>query len=200
MAGRNETATQIGSNKTGTHLSTNIVIVVDGNVVGAIQDLTINESRGNIKMIDEVGHDGHIDSAPSASTNYEGSCRRIRFDRMRIAEAFSRPFTHVKSQRKPFNIEIHDRFHDSDVGNAIITTIENVWIERITYKYSCDDFVIADDMNWRAEDIYSVLNNAAVVSGNKNAVGQPIIFDSVESETDIGKYRGSLDAAGLLQI
>ena len=186
------------NNKTGTHLSTNIVILVEGNVVGAVQSLQITEQRGGIAMIDEVGTDGHIDSAPNASTNYQGTCQRIRFDRMRIAEAFSRGFTHVKSQRIPFNIEIHDRFHDADPGNAIITTIQNVWIERIGYTYQAKDFVITDEMGWQAEDIFSVLNNGAVVSTNKNAIGQPVNLNTFEGEADVGKFRGALDAPGLL--
>ena len=200
MAGRNQTATKIfdDGNKTGTHLSTNIVILVDGNVVGAVQSLEINEARnGGIRMIDEVGTDGHIDSAPSGSTNYSGNCSRVRFDRMRIAEAFSRGFIHVKSQRIPFDIEIQDRFGDADPGNAIITTIQNVWIESIGYTYSAKDFIITDTMRWAAEDIFSVLNNGAVV-GSQNAVGQPVRLNTFESEADVGKFRGALDAPGLL--
>lgn len=201
MAGRNNTATEIfdsgQNNKTGTHLSTNIVILVQGNVVGAVQTMQINEARGGIKMIDEIGTDGHIDSAPNSATNVSGSCTRIRFDRMRIAEAFSRGFTHVKSQRIPFDIEIHDRFHDADAGNAIITTIKNVWIEKIGYTYSASDFIITDEMTWQAEDIFSVLNNGAVV-GNTNAVGQPVNLNTFEAEADVGKFRGALDAPGLL--
>jgi hypothetical protein len=188
------------NNKTGTHLSTNIIILVEGNVVGAVQTMQVNELRGGIRMIDEVGTDGHIDSAPNQSTNYNGTCTRVRFDRMRIAESFSRGFTHVKSQRIPFDIEIQDRFHDADAGNAIITTIQNVWIERIGYTYSATDFIITDEMGWQAEDIFSVLGSGAspVVSGANNAVGQPISLNTFESEADIGKFRGALDAPGLL--
>ena len=203
MAGRNHTATQIegegGRNKTGTHLSTNIVILVNGNAIGAITKLSVDENR-NVKAIDEVGTDGHIDSAPTKSTDITGSCTRTRFDRMRIAEAFGRGFVHVHSQRRPFDIEIQDRFHDADPGNAIITVIRNVWITKIGYTYSSDDFVIVDDMSWLAEGISSTMNNGAIVSGGKDAVGNPIVIDAIESESDVGKYRGSLDSPGLLQI
>ncbi|KKN61316.1 hypothetical protein LCGC14_0523070 [marine sediment metagenome] len=185
------------NNKTGTHLSTNIIVLVEGNVIGAIQSMQVTEARGSIKMIDEIGTDGHIDSAPNAATNYNGTCTRVRFDRMRIAESFSRGFTHVKSQRIAFDIEIQDRFHDADAGRAIVTTIKNVWIERIGYTYSASDFIITDEMGWQAEDIYSVLNNNAIV-GSQNAVGQPINLNSFESEADEGKFRGALDAPGLL--
>jgi hypothetical protein len=194
------TATRIndsgGNNRTGSHLSTNIIILVDGNAIGAIQTMQINEERG-LKMIDEVGTDGHIDSAPNVSTNISGSCTRVRFDRMRIAEAFSRDYHHVHSQRIPFDIEIHDQFHDADTNNAIITTIKNVWIGKIGYTYSSADFVIQDEMSWQAEAIFSVLNNGNVVGGQM-ADGRTINTNSFEQQADRGQFRGALDAPGLL--
>jgi hypothetical protein len=186
-----------GNNRTATHLSTNIIIKVDGNVVGAVKSLEVTESR-TLKMIDEVGTDGHIDSAPSASTNITGSCQRTRFDRMRIAEAFSRGFIHVHAQRIPFDLEIQDIFHDSDPANAIITTIRNVWIKDIRYTYSADDFIIVENMSWEAEGIFSVLNNNNVAQAVANGRGNPIILNQFEQEADRGAFSGALDAAGLL--
>lgn len=186
-----------GNNKTGTHLSTNIIILVEGNVVGAVQTLSVTEARPAIRTIDEIGTDGHIDSAPQGSTNITGNCTRVRFDRMRIAEAFSRPWTHVHAQRVPFDIEIHDRFHDQDENNAIITVIQNVWFDNITYNYSATDFIIQDQMNFTAEGIYSVLNNNNVV-GATNAIGQPVRVNAFEQQADRGQFRGALDANGLL--
>ena len=83
-----------GLNRTGTAVSTNIIIEVDGNEVGAIQRMSFREER-EVTAIDEVGTDGHIDSVPSRSTNISGSCERIRFDNLRVAPAFSRGFIHV---------------------------------------------------------------------------------------------------------
>ncbi|HVI39750.1 MAG TPA: hypothetical protein VM577_03745 [Anaerovoracaceae bacterium] len=186
-----------GNNRTATHLSTNIIIKVDGNVVGAVKSLEVTEAR-TIKMIDEVGTDGHIDSAPSASTNITGSCQRTRFDKMRIAEAFSRGFIHVHAQRIPFDLEIQDIFADSDPGNAIITTIRNVWIKDIRYTYSADDFIIVDNMSWEAEGIFSVLNNNNVAQSVSNGRANPIILNQFEQQADRGQFSGALDAAGLL--
>jgi len=184
-----------GQNRTGTHLSTNIIIKVDGNTLGAVQSLEITEARG-IKMIDEVGTDGHIDSAPNTSTNITGSCNRIRFDKMRIAQAFSRGFVHVHAQRVPFNIEIQDIFHDSDPSNAVITVLENVWIQDIRYSYQTSDYVIAETMSFQAERIYTMLNNTNMVQGGPN--GSTIILNSYEQQADVGAFTGSIDAAGLI--
>jgi hypothetical protein len=186
-----------GNNRTATHLSTNIIIKVSGNVVGAVKSLEVNETR-TIKMIDEVGTDGHIDSSPSKSTDISGTCQRTRFDRMRIAEAFSRGYVHVHAQRIPFDIEIQDIFNDSDPANAIITVIRNVWIKDIRYTYSAEDFVIVEAMSWEAEGIFSILNNNNVAQSVSNGRTNPIVLNQFEAEADRGTYLGSLDSAGLL--
>ena len=200
-----------GQNKTSTALSTNIVVVVNGTPVGAVRNISINESR-DVRMIDEVGTDGHIDSAPTKSVDVSGSCSRTRFDGMRVAEAFSRGYVHVSSQRIPFDIEIHDIFQSptDNLGNAtnpIITVIKNVWIKGIKYQYKSDDFVIVDDMDWVAETIYSTLGNSnsnAVDPANSGIGGGQRRFvvdsNSIERAADRGDRRGALDAANLIGV
>ena len=185
------------NNRTGTHLSTNIVIKVDNYIVGAVQSLNINESR-DVQMISEVGTDGHIDSAPSKSTEISGSCTRIRFNKQRIAEAFARGFVHVHSQRIPFDMEIHDFFHTNDRSNSIITIVKNVWITNISCDYSATDWVISDKMDWKAEAIRSILNNNNVVTSVANGQDGTIYLNQFEQEADRGVYRGAMDAAGVL--
>lgn len=184
-----------GQNKTSTALSTNIIIKVGPNTVGAVQTLSIDEGR-QLKMIDEVGTDGHIDSAPSKSTDITGSCDRIRFDRMRISEAFSRGFVHVHAQRIPFDIVIIDNWF-GDNNNALITTIKNVWIKGISYSYGANDFIISDRMSWEAETIYTTLANGNAALGGERGI--PLAIDSVEREADRGGRRGGLDSpSGIL--
>lgn len=184
-----------GTNKTSTALSTNIIIKVGPNTVGAIQTISIDEKR-DIEMIDEVGTDGSIDSAPKSSTKISGSCDRIRFDRMRIAEAFSRGFVHVHAQRIPFDIVVIDNWN-GDANNALFTTIKNVWISGISYSYGAADFIITDKMTWQAETIYTTLANGNAAQGGENGI--PLAIDSIEQQADIGGRRGALDAPGLLK-
>lgn len=191
-----------GLNRTATSLSTNIVIEVNGVAVGAIQELAVTEERGLVQ-IDEVGHDGHIDSVPNKSTNISGTCQRTRFDKMRIAEAFNRGHVHVHAQRLPFDIIVHDEFADvnQDDSGTIITTIKNVWIQNISYSYKAVDFVIIDNMTWQAETIYSTLGNASQnVIGTVNARGDNIgNLNPFEREADRGGRRGALDVPGLIE-
>jgi hypothetical protein len=181
-----------GNNATKTHLSTNIIIKVDGNAIGAVKTLSVTEAR-NIAKIAEIGTDGFIDSAPQRSTEITVRCERTRFARKRIAEAFGRGFIHVSSQRIPFNIEIHDIFSDTNISNAIITTIENCWISNMSYNYSSDDFIIAESMDVTAERIYSTLNGGYVVNSSPT-----VSVNQFEAQADAGQYIGALNAAGLL--
>jgi hypothetical protein len=201
-----------GINRTSTAVSTNIIIAVrkpgGGSPVpvGAVQSMAVSEKR-SIKMIDEVGTDGHIDSVPNQSTNITGSCQRVRFDRLRIAEAFSRGFVHASSQAYPFDILILDQ-QKLNVANRISTIIQNVWIAGIDYTYQVSDWVITDTMTWEAETIFSVLGvTNPGPGGSPVAVGGELGLDTthfvpVEQQADTGTNgrRGSLDAPGLIDI
>lgn len=186
------------TNRTGLGLATMILIKVGTEPVGAVKQIQINEDRP-FTFVNEVGTDGHIDSAPTGSTNVSGSCQRVRFDRLRITEAFSRGFLHVKSQRIPFDIEIIDQFNGSlGSGNEVVTVIENVWIKSIAYTIDADNWIITDSMNWEAETISSRIGDGeqpAAQGGERNI---PLQYDPYELAADVGKRRGSMDAPGLI--
>jgi len=197
-----------GVNSTSTAISTNILIAVRNpstggyTPVGAVQTLDISEDR-SVKFISEVGTDGQIDSVPNQSTKITGTCTRIRFDKLRIAEAFDRSFMHVSAQVYPFDIIIYDK-QKYAVGSQVATVIKNVWIKRIGYKYDANDWVITDNMTWEAETIFSTVNGGpAAVGGQLNL--KPFGINNpnwIERQTDSGANgrRGGLDAAGLIDI
>lgn len=207
-----------GVNTTNTAIATNIVIAVrtaSGYVpVGAVQSMAISEKRA-IKMIDEVGTDGHIDSVPNQSTNITGTCQRVRFQALRVANAFDRGFIHVASQVYPFDIIIIDK-QKAATEQQVSTVIKNVWISGIDYTYQVSDWVITDSMTWEAETIFSFLagNKPAAGFGQGNLLGgdkAPFGLDTqatvgggswIESQVDTGTSgrRGSLDASGLIDI
>lgn len=195
-----------GVNKTSTAVSTNIIITVNDVAVGAVQSLQVREERG-IKMIDEVGTDGHIDSVPNTSTNITGSCSRVRFDRLRVTEAFSRSFLHVASQIYPFDIVILDKQKQAE-SQWVSTVIKNVWITGVDYTFSATDWIITDNMNWQAENIYSTLNRGGLnaAQGGERRIVNPAAWNTtagtIERAVDRGAdgRRGSLDAGGLIDI
>src|SRR5208282_6050189 len=196
-----------GQNKTSTAISTNILLTVrtpSGPVpIGAVQSMAISEKR-SLKMIDEVGTDGHIDSVPNQSTNITGTCQRVRFDKLRIAEAFDRGFMHVDAQVYPFDIIIYDKQKQA-VGSQVSTVIKNVWISGIDYTYQVSDWVITDSMTWEAETIFSTVNGGPAAVGGQIGLQPFGINDGanwIERAADSGASgrRGSLDAAGLIDI
>jgi len=193
------TTAQSGRNRTGTAVSTNIIVEVDGNAVGAIQTLQVQEQR-NIQTIDEVGTDGHIDSVPNQSTNITLNCTRTRFDNLRVASAFSRGYIHAHSQRIPFDVVIKDIFAGDDPSSTLVTTIKNCWINQISYEYKSQDFVIAETMNLTAETIFTTLgasNNAVPgAAGGRDLPIGPV--NAFELAADKGDRRGAIDGAGLL--
>lgn len=196
-----------GVNSTSTAISTNILIAVRNPTtglstpVGAVQTMAITEAR-TIAMIDEIGTDGHIDSVPKQSTKITGDCTRIRFDKLRIAEAFNRSFMHVSAQAYPFDIIILDK-QKFATGSQVSTVIKNVWINKISYTYKVEDWVISDQMSWEAETIYSTVNNGPAAQGGQIGL-KPFGMGTnwIERQTDSGAggRRGSLDAPGLIDI
>jgi hypothetical protein len=186
------------TNRTGIGLSTMIIIKVGSEPVGAVQTLSISETR-TINMFSEVGTDGAIDSCPTASSVISGTCKRLRFDRLRITEAFSRGFLHVKSQRIPFDIEIIDQFNGAvGSGSEVVTTIENVWINSLTYAYSQDNWAVFDDMGWQAETISSRIGDGEAPAAQGGERNIPLQYDPYELAADVGKRRGAMDAPGLI--
>jgi hypothetical protein len=185
-----------GKNRTGTHLSTNIIIAIGAQPVAAIKSLQVNESR-SIQTISEVGTDGLIDSTPSKSTEYSISCTRTRFDGKRIAEGFYRSYVHVAAQRTPFDIYIYDLIQGGSTdgtGLTVTTVIENCWITKISYSFEAENFVIVDNMDLTAEAIKSFR------AGGQSAISDPtrMVINPFEQEADRGLYRGALDGAGLI--
>lgn len=95
--------------KTRTGLSTQIVIMVNGEPIGAIQSFNTTQSRTN-KKIQEIGTDGFIEIVPSSVTAVTLQVTRIVYDGLSVTQAFGRGFVHLHSQRIPFDIVVVDRF------------------------------------------------------------------------------------------
>ena len=189
--------TALGRSRTGTHLSTNIIIAVEGRSVGAIKRFNIEETRP-VQGVNEVGTDGQIDSAPTKSAEFTVTCDRTRFDGRRIAEAFYRGFVHVHSQRVPFDIQVYDLVNGG-TDQQLITVVKNCWITKIGYAYDAENFIISDNMSLHAEAIHSSLNSGTAVF-DMDTVKDGGYSNGFEIEADIGKYRGALDAAGLINV
>jgi hypothetical protein len=174
--------------KTHTLLSTQIIVKVGQNAVGAIQSLTTNVNRG-LRRIPEIGTDGTIEIVPNRITETTLTVRRVVFDRLRMTEAFGRGFINIQAQRIPFDIEVHENFKNE---SAQVHVYRNCWFTRVGTTYGTDDYVVTEDADIWAEFVSVMFP----VDGGER--GLPFQKDSIEAATDLGQRRGSLDAAGLI--
>ena len=181
-------------------LSTQIVVYVNGEPVGAIQSFQETQSRSN-KKIAEVGTDGFVEIVPQGPATVTLSVSRIVFDGLSLPEAFSRGFKNIHSQRIPFDIVVIDKFTGSD--NAVLTTYHNCWFNNLGKSYTVSDYTITETAGIDCEYISSERAGEAVaasqgVAGSREIPGRDV--DEIEQAADAGKggRRGSLDFPGLI--
>jgi hypothetical protein len=190
--------------KTRTNLSTQIVVYVNNQPVGAIQDFQERQQR-TIKKITEVGTDGIIESVPQSATTITLTVRRIVFDGLSLPESMARGFRNIHAQRIPFDIVVIDRFTGTEEeGGAIVTTYHNCWFESLGKSYTTGDYTITEDANLSVEAISTERNGAPIASsqgvgGGRDLGSEGRQIDSVEQAADYGTYRGSMDFPGLIK-
>lgn len=190
--------------KTRTNLSTQIVVYVNNQPVGAIQDFQERQQR-TIKKITEVGTDGIIESVPQSATTITLTVRRIVFDGLSLPESMARGFRNIHAQRIPFDIVVIDRFTGTEEeGGAIVTTYHNCWFESLGKSYTTGDYTITEDATLSVEAISTERNGAPIASsqgvgGGRDLGSEGRQIDSVEQAADYGTYRGSMDFPGLIK-
>ena len=187
--------------KTRTGLSTQIIVYVNGEPVGAIQSFQEQQTRG-LKSISEVGTDGLIEIVPQSSTTFSLTVQRIVFDGLSLPEAFSRGFRNIQAQRMPFDIVVIDKFTGTD-NNAVVTTYHNCWFKSMAKTYQVTDYTITENASVDCEYVSSTRAGEAVaesqgVQGAREIPGREM--DNIEQAADAGKSgrRGSLDFPGLI--
>lgn len=185
--------------KTRTGLSTQIIVYVEGEPVGAIQSFQESQSRG-LKNITEVGTDGIIEIVPSSAATVSLTINRIVFDGLSLPESFSRGYRNIHAQRIPFDIVVIDKF-TGDGDNAVVTTYHNCFFKSLGKSYSSSDYIIQENASVDAEFMSSTRAGGPVadsqgVNGGREIPGRQV--DSVEQSADTGVRRGPLDFAGLI--
>jgi len=196
-----------GASRTNSTLSTQIIIKVGNNPVGALQGLTVSQTR-NLERIKEVGTDGIIEIVPNQATTYDLRAERVVFDQLRLTEAFSRGFRFIGAQRIPFDIEIMDiSFTGENVDistgpeGIVAMTYKNCWFTNYETPYRADNYVITETASIWAETAF--LTGPAAEEDIPNSGGIRGLQAStdgggVERQVNSGKRLGSLDASGLV--
>lgn len=215
-------SSQAASTQTG--LSTQILVVVDEQPIGAIQSLSVSQSR-NIERVKEVGTDGTIELVPTGATEVSLSIQRIVFDKKRLTESFSRGYLNIHAQRIPFDIFVYDfqnatssteqggqpgdglalareldpnnSFDAPRDGTGVITTVyENCWFKSLKVSYEASNYIITEDADVECEWVHSFRDGDPSTPASLEI---PSFDDALERMADAGR-RGSLDARGLGQL
>lgn len=195
------TGTNINAgHRTNSGLSTQIIIKVYNNPVGALQQLSVAQNRP-LQRISEIGTDGVIEIVPNAATTFELTANRIVFDQLRLPESFSRGFRFIAAQRVPFDIDIidisgNDPNVPDDETNQVVMTYKNCWFTRYETPYAADNYIITETATLYCETGYLTSIGR---DGSLRPVDRQVDNGGVEAEVNSGKRLGSLDAAGLIQ-
>lgn len=193
-----------------TGLSTQVLIQVNNQTVGAIQRFQPRQNRP-IKGVAEVGTDGFVEKVPSQPTDITIDVERIVFDRLSLPSAFARQFINIQAQRVPFNVLVFDRSNvattaaDGDVGSdstGLITHVyNNCWFQSLQTTYSAGDYIITESATIHCEFVRSFQgNNSSAVDGGLRGIVPDRSGGNIEVLADAGGHRGSLDAVGLARL
>ena len=190
-----------GTTRTG--LSTQILVYVGDEPVGAIQSFQETQARQN-KKIAEVGTDGWIEIVPQSPASVSLTVQRIVFDGLSLPESFSRGYKNIHSQRIPFDIYVVDKFAGGGDDGSIVTIYHNCWFNNLSKSYTVNDYTITESANIDCEWVTSERKGGPVaetqgVGGGRKIEG--IQKDQVEQDADMGfeGRRGALDFAGLIE-
>lgn len=181
-----------------TGLSTQIVILVENEPVGAIQSINITQTR-DMNPIHEIGFDGTLEIVPNRPTAYTAQITRVVFDRLRLPEAFKRGFVNIKSQLIPFDIEIVDRTGgEVNSGTEVVHKLVNCWFNNYNPTYGLD-FTISESAGITFADIQTFYGNGSPLSSTTRGL-RGITPQTLprEGQTDMGQYRGTMDVANLV--
>lgn len=188
--------------KTKTGLSTQIVIMVNNEPIGAIQSFQTTQQRSN-KRIPEVGTDGFIEIVPQSQTSVTLSVTRIVYDGLSVTQAFGRGFVHLQSQRIPFDVVVIDKFFGDAEEEKMVTVYKNCWFNNIGKTYQSSDYVISETASIDVETVYTLKGGRPVAEtssqGQREIPGMDRDEAGIESAADSGKRRGAMDFPGIVK-
>lgn len=196
--------TVTGQASTNTGLSTQIVIRVNNQAIGALQSLRVSQNRG-LQRISEIGTDGTIEIVPNKATEFEITAERVVFDQLRLPESLSRGFRFISAQRVPFDIDVFDISNvnppagpqTASSTGVVVMTYKNCWFTRYETPYTAENYVITESATIWAETAYiSNLQGIDIPNNIRGLVAQTDA-QNIERQTNLGARRGAMDASGV---
>ena len=188
--------------KTRTGLSTQVLIYVNGEPVGAVQSFNVTQNRPT-RSIQEVGTDGIIEIVPNGATTYSITCNRMVFDGLSLPEAMSRSWVNIAAQRIPFDIVVIDRFFGDSSEEHIVTTYHNCWFKSLGKNYQASDYLVQENATLDCEHVSTVRNGLPVaqsqgLNGAREIPNRQVDASGAEAQADTGQRRGAMDFPGII--
>ena len=184
-------------------LSTQITVFVNdanGGIepVGAIQSLTVTENN-TLKRIGETRSGRTVEIIPQGPDMITLNVRRMIFDNLRLIHALGRGYTHIRSQRVPFDIAVFDKTHTGQVwpqSHAPSLTMMQTWYRRCWFSslnvdYRAQEYLITENATLECEYIEEI----HPITSEDNERGLQLNIDHVEQSYDEGLAPGGLDTA-----
>lgn len=182
------------TSKISTGLSTQIIIKSGTETVGAIQSLSVKQNRP-LERVKEIGLDGTLEITPRALTEVTLDVQRVVFDQLSVSEAFARGFINIQSQRIPFEILVIDRTAGDD-SLSVVHRYTNCWFTSMNIDYKADNYIIMQNASIWAETVSTTRNGENAAQGGARGINYQ--KEDRERDTDKGKYRGTMDASGII--
>ena len=161
--------------------------------VGAIQSLSVTENN-TLKRIGETRNPRTFEIIPQGQDMITLSIRRIVFDGLRLTHALGCGYTHIRSQRWPFDIVVFDRQHSDDSSVGVqMTFYRRCWFSNYTVDYRSDQYLITENATLECEYV----NELYPVSSNYNERGLKLRIDKgrIEYSYDEAVQLGALPSA-----
>lgn len=189
------TSGSILNSKLSSSLSTSIIVKVENTTVGAIQTLTIKQSR-EMCIWEECGNEGIIEIHPKNATKISIDVTRIVFDDLRLTESLARGFINIQSQRIPFDIHIMDTGAAINDDNILSHILHGCWFRGYITPLTSNNFLITETADIACEYITSMRNaQNASYGGISRKISYS--YDTIERATDLNGRRGSFNSSGI---
>ena len=167
--------------------------------VGAIQSLSVTE-QNNLKRIGETRNPRTFEIIPQGQDVITLSLRRIVFDGLRLTHALGCGFTHIRSQRWPFDIIVFDRQHGDTNTPAIgiqMTFYRRCWFSNYMVDYRSDQYLITENATLECEYVQELYAVSSVY--NERGLKLRIDKGKIEYSYDEGLQLGALPSSQTIE-
>ena len=166
----------------------------DGNyaAVGAIQSLSVSETSG-LKRIGETRNPRTVEIIPQGQDVITLNVKRIVFDALRLTHALGCGFSHIRSQRWPFDIFVFDREHGGAILKPNVTSYRRCWFSSYNVDYRAENYLIMETATLECEYVQELYPVSSI--DNERGLKLRIDDNKLEYSYDEALELGAVDTS-----